>query len=257
MNNQSSSPDGTSSDAQPTDPDSLISHDGEEHEAGHHDRLNWLRAGVLGANDGIVSIAGLVVGVAGATANQGTILTAGIAGLTAGAVSMALGEYVSVSSQRDAERDLIAKEKRELEEDPELELAELAAIYEKKGLNPKTAAQVAQELTEHDVLRAHLEAELNIDPDNLTRPTNAAVASAISFTIGGLLPLAAILLPPEAWRVATTFVAVLLALALTGFVSATVGGGSRLRATLRLVIGGAIAMIATYAIGTLFSSPVG
>ncbi len=240
-----------------SDPDDRIQHDGEEHDSGHNNRLNWLRAGVLGANDGIVSVAGLVVGVAGATTNQGTLLTAGIAGLVAGAVSMALGEYVSVSSQRDAERDLIAKEKQELHEDPEAELAELAAIYEKKGLNPKTAHQVALELTEHDVLGAHLDAELNIDPDDLTNPINAAIASAISFTIGAALPLAAILLPPPAWRAVTTFIVVLIALAITGYVSAAVGGGSRSRATLRLVVGGAVAMAATYGIGTLFSTPVG
>ncbi|PRZ41947.1 VIT1/CCC1 family predicted Fe2+/Mn2+ transporter [Antricoccus suffuscus] len=239
-----------------SDPDVRIQHDGEEHDSGHNDRLNWLRAGVLGANDGIVSVAGLVVGVAGATTNQGTLLTAGIAGMVAGAVSMALGEYVSVSSQRDAERDLIAKEKLELHEDPEAELAELAAIYEKKGLHPTTAHQVAQELTEHDVLAAHLDAELGIDPDDLTNPINAAIASAIAFTIGAALPLAAILLPPPAWRAVTTFVVVLIALAITGYVSAAIGGGSRPRATLRLVVGGAVAMAATYGIGTLFNTPV-
>lgn len=251
-----SPPDSPSSAAPPPERDDRLLHAGEEHEAGRNDRLNWLRAGVLGANDGIVSVAGLVVGVAGATTNQATLLTAGVAGVIAGAVSMALGEYVSVSSQRDAEQSLIAKEKRELRDDPEIELAELTAIYEHKGLRPATARQVAKELTEHDVLGAHLDAELNIDPDDLTSPVNAAIASAVSFTIGAALPLAAVLLPPPAWRAITTFVVVLIALAITGYVSATIGGGSRIRATLRLVIGGAVAMAATYGIGSLFSTPV-
>ena len=251
-----SPPDSASATAPPPGPDDRILHAGEPHDAGHNDRLNWLRAGVLGANDGIVSVAGLVVGVAGATTNESTLLTAGVAGVIAGAISMALGEYVSVSSQRDAEKNLIAKEKRELRDDPEAELAELAAIYEQKGLRPETAHQVAKELTEHDVLGAHLDAELNIDPEDLTNPVNAAIASAASFTIGAALPLAAVLLPPPAWRAITTFVVVLIALAITGYVSATIGGGSRARATLRLVVGGAVAMAATYGIGSLFSTPV-
>jgi hypothetical protein len=145
-------------------------------------RLNWLRAGVLGANDGIVSVAGIVVGVAGATSARGPIFTAGLAGLVAGAVSMALGEYVSVSSQRDSEHALMAKEKRELREAPEEELEELAALYRAKGLSSATAHQVAVELSEHDALGAHLDAELNIDPTDLANPRAAAAASAVSFT---------------------------------------------------------------------------
>ena len=149
------------------------SHD-EPHLGALGARLNRLRAGVLGANDGIVSVAGLVVGVAGATTDRTAIAVAGLAGLVAGAVSMALGEYVSVSSQRDSERAQLAQERRELREDPEQELAELAGIYEAKGLSPGTARSVAEELTEHDALRAHLEAELGLDPDELTSPWQAA-----------------------------------------------------------------------------------
>ncbi len=164
-------------------------------------KLNWLRAGVLGANDGIVSVAGLVVGVAGATTGRGPLFTAGIAGLVAGAVSMALGEYVSVSSQRDSERALLALEKRELAEQPQEEFAELVALYQRKGLQLITATQVARELTDHDALAAHLDAELHLDPDDMANPWQAAGASALSFTLGALLPLLAILLPPAQWRV--------------------------------------------------------
>src|SRR5690242_2320294 len=160
------------------------SHPDEPHQVDLHGRLNWLRAGVLGANDGIVSTAGLVVGVAGATSQRGPILTAGVAGLVAGAVSMALGEYVSVSSQRDSEKSLLRKESWELSTYPEEELAELTALYQAKGLRPETARQVAAELTEHDALRAHLDAELNIDPDDLVNPLHAALASAVAFTVG-------------------------------------------------------------------------
>jgi VIT1/CCC1 family predicted Fe2+/Mn2+ transporter len=217
-------------------------------------RLNWLRAGVLGANDGIVSVAGLVLGVAGATTARGPIFTAGLAGLVAGAVSMALGEYVSVSSQRDTELAALAKEKRELREDPEDELAELAAIYEAKGLRPATARTVALELTSHDALAAHLEAELGIDPDELTSPWQAAGASALSFFLGALLPLVAILLPPVGWRVPVTFVAVLVALAVTGGVSARIGGANVRRALLRVVLGGALGLGVTYGIGHAFGT---
>ncbi|WP_229674450.1 VIT1/CCC1 transporter family protein [Nakamurella endophytica] len=219
-------------------------------------RLNWLRAGVLGANDGIVSVAGLVVGVAGATTARGPLFTAGIAGLVAGAVSMALGEYVSVSSQRDSERALLALEVQELRDTPEEEFEELVALYEAKGLRPATARQVATELTEHDALAAHLDAELHLDPDDLANPWQAAGASALSFTLGALLPLLAILLPPPAWRVPVTVVAVLLALALTGAGSARIGGASGRLAVARVVTGGAIGLAVTYAIGSLFGTAV-
>jgi VIT1/CCC1 family predicted Fe2+/Mn2+ transporter len=216
-------------------------------------KLNWLRAGVLGANDGIVSIAGLAVGVAGATTARGPILTAGVAGLLAGAVSMALGEYVSVSSQRDSERALLAKERNELATQPNEELAELAAIYESKGLSPATAATVAAELTAHDAFAAHAEAELRLDPDELTNPWHASAASAAAFTLGALLPLLAILVPPAAVRVPLTFAVVLLALGLTGAASARLGGAPVRTAVARVVIGGALGMAVTYGIGHLIA----
>ncbi|WP_280421130.1 VIT1/CCC1 transporter family protein [Nocardia carnea] len=214
-------------------------------------KLNWLRAGVLGANDGIVSTAGLVVGVAAAASSTSTILTAGIAGISAGAISMAVGEYVSVSTQRDAEAALLAQERRELKEDPADELAELTAIYHAKGLSAETARQVAEELTAYDAFAAHAEAELGLNPDELTNPWHAAFSSAVAFTLGALLPLLAILLPPTTARIPVTMVAVLLALALTGSVSAWLGGSNRVRAVARVVLGGALAMAVTYGIGQL------
>ncbi|WP_306361581.1 VIT family protein [Nocardia sp. CC227C] len=227
------------------------SHPHEPHAEGFASKLNWLRAGVLGANDGIVSTAGLVVGVAAATTDATNILTAGVAGLTAGAISMAAGEYVSVSTQRDSEKALLAKEKRELAEQPDYELAELTEIYQAKGLSPETARKVAEELTAHDAFAAHAEAELGLDPEELTNPWQAALSSAVAFTVGALLPLLAILLPPVSWRIPVTFAAVMLALAITGSVSARLGGGNPRRAVLRVVIGGALAMAVTYGIGQL------
>lgn len=227
-------------------------HGNEPHAGGGvAQRLNWLRAGVLGANDGIVSVAAIVVGVAGASAAGGVVLTAGLAALVGGMVSMALGEYVSVSSQRDSERALIAKERRELDEIPDQELEELAGLYEAKGLSEQTARQVAQELTDHDVLAAHLSVELGIDQHDVVSPWHAAFASAIAFAVGGLLPFAAILLPPQPIRVLTTFVVVLVALAITGSLGAHLGGAPRGPATVRTVIGGALALAATYGIGVL------
>ena len=231
-------------------------HPGAPHSGGGAGRLNWLRAGVLGADDGIVSVAGIVIGVAGATASRGTIFTAGLAGLVAGAVSMSLGEYVSVSSQRDSERALLTQERRELAQTPREELAELTAIYEAKGLSAATARTVAAELTAHDAFAAHADAELHISPDDLASPVQAAAASALSFTLGALLPLLAILLPPTSWRVPVTFVAVLAALALTGAISASIGGSNARRAVIRVVIGGAAGLALTYGIGHLFGSAV-
>ncbi|WP_158167892.1 VIT1/CCC1 transporter family protein [Mycolicibacterium smegmatis] len=224
-------------------------HPAEPHIGSVASKLNWLRAGVLGANDGIVSTAGIVVGVAAATASREPILTAGIAGLAAGAVSMALGEYVSVSTQRDTERALLNKERRELREDPAAELDELAALYEGKGLSPATARAVAEELSDHDAFAAHAEIELGIDPTELTNPWQAAMSSALAFTIGALLPLIAILVPPTTARVPVTVVAVLVALMLTGAVSAGLGGAPKGRAVLRNVIGGGLALAITYGIG--------
>lgn len=229
-------------------------HADEPHRGGIAQRLNWLRAGVLGANDGIVSVAAIVVGVAGATSSTGPIVTAGVAGLVGGAISMALGEYVSVSSQSDSEKALIAKERAELRDMPAEELDELTALYRAKGLSESTATQVAIELTEHDALAAHLSIELNIDQDDVVSPWHAAAASAAAFTIGAILPMLAILLPPADWRIPVTFVAVLMALAVTGTLSATIGGSSRLRATLRVVIGGALALAATYGVGVLLGA---
>jgi VIT1/CCC1 family predicted Fe2+/Mn2+ transporter len=230
---------------------SLAPHTDEPHSSHIAGRLNWLRAGVLGANDGIVSVAAIVVGVAGATPEVAPILTAGAAGLVGGAISMALGEYVSVSSQSDSQRALIAKEKRELAEMPEEELAELAAIYQSKGLSAATAKKVAIELTAHDALGAHLEAELHITEGEVASPWHAALASAVSFVVGAVLPLAAILLLPDSVRIAGTFAAVLIALAGTGILSAWVGGSPWLRPTIRVVTGGALALGATFAIGRL------
>jgi VIT1/CCC1 family predicted Fe2+/Mn2+ transporter len=227
------------------------SHTAEPHTGSVSLKLNWLRAGVLGANDGIVSTAGIVVGVAAATVARAPILTAGIAGLVAGAVSMALGEYVSVSTQRDTERALLVKERRELRDDPVAELDELKRIYQRKGLSESTAQAVAKELTDHDAFAAHAEVELGIDPDELTNPWQAALSSALSFTIGALLPLVAILLPPIALRIPVTVAAVLLALIVTGAVSARLGGAPKQRAVVRNVIGGGLALAITYLIGHL------
>ncbi|KYH45998.1 hypothetical protein AZH51_10095 [Branchiibius sp. NY16-3462-2] len=224
-------------------------HEGEAHHEGVASKLNWLRAGVLGANDGIVSVAGIVVGVAGATSERSDIAVAGVAGLVAGALSMAAGEYVSVSTQRDTEKALIAKETAELRDMPEEELEELTQIYQGKGLDRNLAEQVAHQLTEHDPLAAHADAELNIDPDDLTNPWEAAFASFLAFTVGAALPLLAILLPGPTWRVPITFIAVLIALVITGSVSARLGDAPVGRAVLRNVTGGAIAMAITYGIG--------
>ena len=231
-------------------------HADEPHGAGMHNRLNWLRAAVLGANDGIVSTAGLVVGVAGATSDRTAIMVAGIAGLAAGALSMGAGEYVSVSTQQDSERALLQKERRELVEQPEEELAELAGIYRGKGLSDELALQVARELTEHDALGAHAEAELGIDPDDLTNPWSAAWASMLSFTLGALLPLLVIVLAPPAVRVPVTVAAVVAALAITGWASARFGYGPTRRAVVRNMAGGLFAMLVTYAIGALVGAQV-
>jgi len=229
----------------------------EPHSERLQGRLNWLRAGVLGANDGIVSTAGLVVGVAAASTNTQALFTAGTAGAAAGAISMAVGEYVSVSTQRDSEKALLAKERRELQENPDYELRELAANYRAKGLSAETARKVAEEMTAHDAFAAHAEVELGIDPKELTNPWAAAGSSAVAFALGALLPLLAILLPPVTWRIPVTVATVLIALALTGTISAGLGGSPRLRAAVRVVIGGALAMGITYGVGELAGVVVG
>ncbi|MBZ4557622.1 VIT family protein [Mycobacterium avium subsp. hominissuis] len=231
-------------------------HPAEPHIGSVSSKLNWLRAGVLGANDGIVSTAGIVVGVAAATALRAPILTAGSAGLVAGAVSMALGEYVSVSTQRDTEKALLIQEHQELRDDPAAELDELAALYEAKGLTAATARTVAEELTDQNPLLAHAEVELGINPEELTNPWHAASSSALSFAIGALLPLIAILLPPPTWRIPVTVVAVLIALVITGAVSARLGGARQLRAVARNAIGGSLALAVTYTIGHVVGAAI-
>lgn len=234
-----------------------VSHPHEPHLGSVSARLNWLRAGVLGANDGIVSTAGIVVGVAAATVARGPIMTAGIAGLAAGAVSMALGEYVSVSAQRDTEQALLQQEWRELRADPSAELDELAALLEAKGLSAATARTAAEELTDHDPMGAHAEVELGFDPAELTNPWQAALSSALSFSVGALLPLIAILVAPVALRIPVTVAAVLLALVITGAVSARLGGAPKCRAALRNFIGGGMALAITYLIGHLIGAAIG
>lgn len=231
-------------------------HTSEEQAGVTGGRLNWLRAGVLGANDGIVSVAGLVVGVAGAATGRTAIAVAGITGLIAGAFSMAGGEYVSVSTQRDAERATLARERWELETMPEAELVELAAIYQNKGISPDVAMEVARQLTEHDALGAHAEAELGIDPDSLTSPWQAALASFVAFVAGALLPLLAILVPTPDWRVACCVAAVVVALALTGWVGARLGGAAAAPAVLRNVGLGLVSMTVTYWVGRLIGAQI-
>jgi len=232
----------------------LVEHADETQPSSHAGRLNWLRAGVLGANDGIVSVAALVVGVAGASHSTSAIAAAGAAGLIGGAISMALGEYVSVSSQSDSQRALIAAEKHELLVDPDGELEELVALYEKQGLAPETARQVAVEFTALDPVKAHLLAEHSIAEDDVVSSWHAAWVSAAAFTLGALLPLLAILLPPEAIRVPITFVAVLVALVITGYTGAHLGGSPKPRAVARVVVGGAAALVVTFLIGSLLGT---
>ncbi|WP_327359392.1 VIT1/CCC1 transporter family protein [Streptomyces sp. NBC_01304] len=217
-------------------------------------RLNWLRAAVLGANDGIVSTAGLVVGVAGATGDRGTLLTAGLAGLLAGSMSMAAGEYVSVSTQRASEKAALALERRELREQPDAELDELAGLLEARGLSASVAREAAQQLTEKDALRAHARVELGINPDELMNPWHAAWASFLAFTAGALLPLLAMVLPGAGWRVPVTVVSVLVALVITGWVSARLGQSPVRGAVVRNVVGGALAMAVTYGVGALLGA---
>lgn len=232
-------------------------HEDEPHQSGLNNRLNWLRAAVLGANDGIVSTAGIVIGAVGATSDRSSIVIAGVAGLAAGAMSMGAGEYVSVSTQRDSELALLAKERRELRDEPEEELAELAGLYVEKGLDEALALEVAEALTAHDALGAHAEAELGIDPDDISSPWHAAWASMLSFTVGALLPLLTMTLGSDALRIWLTVVAVAVALAVTGFASARLGYARPGRAVLRNVAGGLFAMAVTYAIGSALGTQIG
>ncbi len=215
-------------------------------------KLNWLRAAVLGANDGIVSVASVIVGVAGASVSKGYVMTAGVAALVAGALSMAMGEYVSVSTQRDSEKALLEKERIELETMPEEELEELIRIYERKGLERKTAELVAKELTAKDAFAAHVDAELNIDPNDLTDPFHAAYASGLAILSGAIIPIIAVLVTPLPHVIYVTFISVIVALIITGMLSASAGGASKRKATFRVVCGGLIAMLVTFAVGNIF-----
>ena len=238
-----------------TDADPMHWH--EQLQAASGNRLNALRAAVLGANDGIVSTAGIVMGVAGATSDRSALLIAGVAGLVAGAMSMGTGEYVSVSTQRDSEKSILKLEARELEAMPETEERELAKMYEEKGLDPDLANRVAAQLTKHDALGAHADIEFGIDPHDLTNPWHAAWASMISFTLGALLPLLCVVLVPASARIVVTVAAVTVALALTGSVSARLSLSPRLRAITRNVLGGLLAMGVTYLIGSLVGLGIG
>jgi len=220
-------------------------------------KLNWLRAGVLGANDGIVSTAGMIFGVAGAGAKPDAILVAGIAALVAGSISMAGGEYTSVSAQKDSEIAAIAKERQELKDHPEAELRELAWFYEQKGLSPKLAKQVADELTAKDPLKAHAEAELGISHDEHVSPKAAAISSFVAFAVGSLLPLlTATATPWEGLRIPFTIAAVVASLGLTGYVAAQIGGAKPMRAIIRNVFVSVLTMGITYGIGMLVGGGV-
>lgn len=233
-------------------------HNHEPHNnSAYQEKLNRLRAAVLGANDGIVSVAATVVGVAGATSSTTAIGVAAAAAVVGGAISMALGEYVSVSSQVDSQEALIEKEKTELAQKPEAELDELTAILMQRGLSERTARSAAIELTQEDALHAHLDFELGIDAEDIPSPWTAALASAGAFFVGSMLPTLLILLCPVAWRVPATFIGVLIALAITGTLGAKWGGSPKYgRAALRVVIGGALALATTYGIGLLLGVSV-
>ena len=222
------------------------------HEDHRADRAGWLRAAVLGANDGIVSIAGLVVGVAAAGAGHATILASGLAGVVAGAMSMAAGEYVSVQSQADTERADMAKETRELAEDPDAELAELTHIYVRRGLDRDLAHQVAVQLTAHDALGSHARDELGITEALRARPLQAALASAGAFALGALLPMVAVVLAPAGRVQAVAIATTVVALSLSGALAARIGGASPWRGAVRVASWGALAMVAATAIGRLF-----
>lgn len=233
-------------------PGPVLGH-GERH---YSHRSGWLRASVMGANDGIVSTAALILGVAAADSSRTVVLTAGVAALVAGALSMGLGEYVSVSSQRDSMRSDIAKERWELENVPERELVELTAIYRHKGLSPRLAREVAEELTQVDALHAHLTEELGITEQTKARPMQAALSSAAAFAVGAGLPLGAAALSGNEVHIAVIVIAALVALTFLGVAGAVLGGAKPLRPTTRVVVGGAAAMGLTMAIGSLVGAAV-
>lgn len=216
----------------------------------------WLRAAVLGINDGIVSTSSLMLGVLAASHNPSAVLTAGIAGVVAGALSMAAGEYVSVSSQRDSELTDIEIETKSLTENPDKELAELSWFYQQRGLDAELAKEVAQQLHDHDAVRAHVSHELGIDRDNLARPGQAAVASAGAFFIGGMIPIPAAILATDGSGLLTISIVSLIALFISGAVSARIGGGDKLKAAFRVFFGGGLAMAVTFAIGHLIGTSI-
>lgn len=220
------------------------------------ERIGWLRAAVLGANDGLVSTASLIVGIAGANADHTTILSAGIAGLVAGALSMAAGEYVSVSSQADTERADLARERAELAAEPAMELDELTGIYVARGLSPQLARQVAEELTARDALAAHARDELGIVEHLAANPLQAAVTSAVTFGVGAAVPLVTVLLAPPAVLLGTIIVVTVLALAALGALGGWTGGAGLVKPALRVTLWGAIAMAVTYGAGALFGQVV-
>ncbi|MGC4175078.1 VIT1/CCC1 transporter family protein [Demequina sp.] len=219
-------------------------------------RLNWLRAGVLGANDGVVSVAALLVGVAASDPAAGVLATAGIAGIAAGALSMGIGEYVSVSSQSDSERAQLKREQSWQETRPDWELEQLVRLNMETGMSEETARRAATEQHDHDPVAIHAKMHLGIDPNEIVNPWAAGIASFIAFTSGGLFPLATMLLAPETARIPATFAVVIVALAVTGFVSARLGQSKRRIGVLRNVVGGALAMAITYGIGTLVGTAV-
>jgi VIT1/CCC1 family predicted Fe2+/Mn2+ transporter len=218
-------------------------------------RLNWLRAGVLGANDGIMSTSGLILGVAGATSDRNQILVAGVAAVVAGSISMAGGEYTSVSAQRDSEKAALSVERKELKENPEGELRELQWFYEQKGMSSEVARQVAIELTEKDALKAHAEAELGIDSEHHVSPGQAALSSFVAFAAGGMLPLFASL-GDESIRNYLVIGSVVVALTITGYVGAKIGGAKPGRGILRNLVVSLLTMGVTYAIGYLFGTTI-
>ena len=225
----------------------------DQHRTG---RIGWMRAAVLGANDGIVSTSSLIVGVAAAHATTHGVLVAGVAGLVAGAMSMAAGEYVSVSSQADIEQADLDRERRELVASPSIELAELTAIYVGRGLDPTLAKQVAEQLTAHDALGAHARDELGITDSLSARPIQAALASAATFAVAGAMPLLTVLIVPEAHLIPTVAASSLLFLAILGGLAAFGGGAGAARGALRVTFWGALAMALTAGVGALFGTVI-
>lgn len=233
--------------------ESLSPHPEEPHKS---QRSNWLRAAVLGVDDGVVSVASLMIGVAAAHASSSTILTAGIAGLSAGALSMAAGEYVSVSSQRDSERSDIGIETRSINKNPKEELAELAEIYEKRGLKPNLAKQVAVQLHEKDAVAAHLKDELGINHETLANPIQAAATSAVAFAAGALVPILVAIVVTGKYSTWAIVLGALITLGISGAIGAAIGGGNRIWAAGRVLLGGGIAMAITALIGHIIGRSI-